>query len=191
MSLIAAIGAQNLFVIRQGVRRNHVGLVVMICTLSDVALIAAGIGGVATIIQGAPWIIVVARWGGGIFLISYGAIAGVRAVKGSAQSFEMSSATATVASRSAVAGTALALTWLNPHVYLDTVLLLGSVANTKSAPWFFGIGAGIASLVWFSALGFGSRYLARWLRTPLMWRIVDAIVTIIMIAFGVSLIAAH
>ncbi len=191
LSLIAAIGAQNLFVIRQGVRRNHFGLVIVICTLSDVLLIAAGIAGLAVIIQRASWFMVVARWGGGLFLIGYGVLAGRRALQGSDEGLDASASSPMLASRAAVAATALALTWLNPHVYLDTLLLLGSVANTKQAPWLFGIGAGVASLTWFSALGFGARYLARSLSSARSWRIIDAMVAIVMIVFGIGLIVAR
>ena len=200
LSLIVAIGAQNVFVLRQGIRREHVVAVVIICALSDAALIAAGVAGLGFVLSAAPWLVVVARWAGALFLLTYGILAARRAWRGGE---ELSVETADTAASGAAGGTTtltgtrlapvilttLALTWLNPHVYLDTVLMLGSIAATHGDErWLFAGGAIAASLLWFTALGFGARYLGRWLRTPRSWRILDAIIAVIMITIAISLV---
>lgn len=193
LSLIIAIGAQNVFVLRQGVRREHVLPVVVICALSDAVLIAAGVGGLGLLLEAMPWLIIVARILGAAFLLGYGILAARRALSRAGESLH---ADATGSARSPAAGrlvsvvlTALALTWLNPHVYLDTVLMLGSIAATHGAArWTFAAGAIIASLLWFTCLGYGARYLGRWLDTPRAWRILDSIIAIIMIALAISLV---
>ncbi len=207
LSLIVAIGAQNVFVLRQGIRREHVLPVVIVCALSDALLIAAGVAGLGFVISAAPWLVVVARWAGGLFLLTYGILAARRAWRGGEElrvetegadaaagphaDGAMSTATRT-ASRTALAPvllTVLALTWLNPHVYLDTVLMLGSIASTHGEErWLFAAGAIVASILWFTALGFGARYLGRWLRTERSWRILDALIAVVMIALAVSLV---
>ncbi|EYT59964.1 MULTISPECIES: L-lysine exporter [Microbacterium] len=203
LSLIVAIGAQNVFVLRQGIRREHVLAVVIICALSDAALIAAGVAGLGFVLSAAPWLVVVARWAGALFLLTYGVLAARRAWRGgeeldvdatdavSAGSRATGGATATL-TRSRLAPvilTTLALTWLNPHVYLDTVLMLGSIAATHGDErWLFAAGAMAASLLWFTALGFGARYLGRWLRTPRSWRILDAVIAVVMITIAISLV---
>lgn len=200
LSLIVAIGAQNVFVLRQGIRREHVLAVVLVCALSDALLIAAGVAGLGFVISAAPWLVVVARWAGALFLVSYGVIAARRAWRGGevltveaadAPQGAPSGATATLTRTrlAPVVLTTLALTWLNPHVYLDTVLMLGSIAATHgSERWLFAAGAISASILWFTALGFGARYLGRWLRTARSWRILDAIIAVVMIALAVSLV---
>jgi L-lysine exporter family protein LysE/ArgO len=187
LSLIIAIGAQNAFVLRQGLRREHVLLVVAICALSDLVLIAFGIGGGGLLFAAVPWLVEVVRWVGAAFLALYGLFAARRALRPSPP--VSSDATApTTAGAIAVAATTLALTWLNPHVYLDTVLLLGSVANTHGdARWAFGVGAGLGSILWFSTLGFGARLLAPLFARPIAWRVLDAIIAVIMLALAVSL----
>ena len=203
LSLIVAIGAQNVFVLRQGIRREHVWAVVIICALSDAALIAAGVAGLGFVLSAAPWLIVVARWAGALFLLSYGILAARRAWRGgeelqvdgadapapAAATSVGSTATLTRTRLTPVILTTLALTWLNPHVYLDTVLMLGSIAATHGDDrWLFAGGAMAASLLWFTALGFGARYLGRWLRTPRSWRILDAVIAVVMIAIAISLV---
>ena len=201
LSLIVAIGAQNVFVLRQGIRREHVWAVVIICALSDAALIAAGVAGLGFVLSAAPWLVVVARWAGALFLLSYGILAARRAWRGGEElqvdgadvadsaSATPGSATATLTRLAPVVLTTLALTWLNPHVYLDTVLMLGSIAATHGEErWLFAGGAMAASILWFTALGFGARYLGRWLRTPRSWRILDAVIAVIMIAIAISLV---
>ena len=202
LSLIVAIGAQNVFVLRQGIRREHVLAVVAICALSDAALIAAGAAGLGFVLTAAPWLVVVARWAGAAFLLTYGILAARRAWRGG-EELAIDAADGPAASASSAAAsdtltrtrlapvvlTTLALTWLNPHVYLDTVLMLGSIAATHGEErWLFAGGAIAASVLWFAALGFGARYLGRWLRTPRSWRILDAVIAVVMIAIAVSLV---
>ncbi|WP_194765234.1 L-lysine exporter [Microbacterium sp. UFMG61] len=204
LSLIIAIGAQNVFVLRQGIRREHVLPVVIVCALSDALLIAAGVAGLGVVIAAAPWLVVVARWAGAAFLLVYGILAARRALRGGeelrvddtpAATASVPSAAATsamTATRTALAPvllTVLALTWLNPHVYLDTVLMLGSIAATHGDDrWLFAAGAIAASLLWFTALGFGARHLGRWLRTERSWRILDGVIAVVMIAIAISLV---
>ncbi|MFS0895397.1 LysE/ArgO family amino acid transporter [Microbacterium sp. 179-I 3D3 NHS] len=209
LSLIVAIGAQNVFVLRQGIRREHVLAVVVVCALSDAVLIIAGVAGLGYVISAAPWLVVVARWAGALFLLVYGLLAAHRAWRGGDAGLDAGAdAAASAASDGAVRGgrapgtatlarprlapvvvTVLALTWLNPHVYLDTVLMLGSIATTHGDQrWLFAAGAVSASILWFTALGFGARFVGRWLRTPRSWRVLDAMIAVVMIAIAVSLL---
>ncbi|NUR57616.1 MAG: amino acid transporter [Catenulispora sp.] len=185
LSLIVAIGAQNAFVLRQGVRREHVGAVVAICAVSDAVLIAAGIGGLGAVVRSAPTAVTAIAWIGAAFLVGYGLLAAKRAWK---QSEHLETAgTAAQSPRTAVL-TCLALTWLNPHVYLDTVLLLGTVGNSYGAArWYFAIGAATGSLSWFSGLGFGGRGLGKVLARPRAWRVLDGVVAVTMITIGVAM----
>ncbi|MFD9002491.1 LysE/ArgO family amino acid transporter [Streptomyces sp. NPDC059582] len=187
LSLIVAIGAQNAFVLRQGIRRDAVLAVVGICALSDAALIALGVGGVGALVVAWPGALTVVGWIGGAFLLCYGALAARRVLRpGDALRTD---GTGPGSLRRAVL-TCLALTWLNPHVYLDTVFLLGSVAADRGPlRWTFGLGAACASLCWFAALGFGARLLSRFLARPASWRVLDGLVAATMITLGVMLIA--
>ena len=188
LSLIIAIGAQNAFVLRQGIRREHVLLVVAICALSDLALIALGVGGAGLLFTAVPWLVEVVRWVGAAFLLLYGIFAARRALRPSRLTASDESAVLTRPSTLAVAATCLALTWLNPHVYLDTVVLLGAVASTHGEwRWAFGAGAGLGSILWFSALGFGARLLAPLFARPIAWRVLDAIIAVVMGALAVML----
>jgi L-lysine exporter family protein LysE/ArgO len=187
-SLIVAIGAQNLFVLRQGMRREHVVLVAAICAASDAVLIALGVSGIGLALQALPWLTELVRWAGAAFLVTYGCLAARRAWRPSGAVLTPTAATATQSGAVAVASTALALTWLNPHVYLDTVFLLGSIAATHASPWAFAAGAIVASAVWFSGLAFGARYLGRLLSTERAWRILDASIAVVMIGLGISLV---
>ena len=198
LSLIVAIGAQNLFVLRQGLRREHTLLVATICTLSDAALILLGVSGIGFVLQAVPWLVDVVRGGGALFLVAYGLLAARRVWRPAAQALEVRDTEAAASGSAAVATrtralpvvlTCLALTWLNPHVYLDTVFLLGTVANTHGeGRWAFAVGAVLGSVVWFYALAFGARLLGRWLATPRAWRVLDAVIAVIMIALGVMLV---
>lgn len=208
-SLIIAIGAQNLFVLRQGLRREHVFVVAAICAASDALLIALGVSGVGFVLQAVPWLVDAVRWAGAAFLVTYGVLAARRAWRPSDRALAVdegapgegqpsggsgatASATATRSRLLPVVLTCLALTWLNPHVYLDTVFLLGTVANTHGDQrWLFAAGAMAASVIWFFGLAFGARYLGRWLSTPRAWRILDAVIAVVMIALGVSLVLPH
>jgi len=187
LSLIIAIGAQNAFVLRQGLRREHVVVVVAICAISDLVLILVGVGGLGTLVQLAPWLLVVVRIGGALFLLGYGLLAARRALRpASTLTAATEGATTPVAQ---VALTALALTWLNPHVYLDTVVLLGSVAGTHGDDrWWFGAGAALGSLLWFAALGFGARLLRPLFARPTSWRVLDGVIAVVMLALAVSLV---
>ncbi len=188
LALIVAIGSQNAFVLRQGIRGEHVAVVVLVCSVSDALLIAGGIAGIGVLIQASPVVVDVARYGGAAFLVGYGALAARRAIRPGAL-------TATGKQKALSAGaalsTVLALTWLNPHVYLDTVLLLGSVANQQDQGlrWWFGAGAVAASGAWFSALGFGARVLRPFFAQPSSWRLLDALIAVVMLSLGVRLAA--
>jgi L-lysine exporter family protein LysE/ArgO len=190
LSLIVAIGAQNAFVLRQGIRAEHVLPIVLICAASDAVLILAGITGVGAIVGHAPVTLVVVRWAGAAFLVAYGLLAARRA--GTAQTLTTTTTTtgSGAASLRSVVVTVLAMTWLNPHVYLDTVLLIGATANTHDPTrrWYFGAGAALASLAWFTALGYGARLLGRAFARPLAWRILDTLIACTMIALGIRLL---
>ncbi|WP_438354076.1 LysE/ArgO family amino acid transporter [Microbacterium sp. CJ88] len=205
-SLIVAIGAQNLFVLRQGLRREHVVAVATICAVSDAALIVLGVSGVGLVLHAVPWLIDAVRWAGAAFLLVYGLLAARRAWRPSGQVLGAGgdgqgtdaaapgpiAVTVTRTRLAPVLLTCLALTWLNPHVYLDTVFLLGTVANTHGdGRWWFAAGAVVASVVWFFGLAVGARYLSRWLQTPPAWRILDGIIAVVMIGLAVSLVLPH
>ena len=184
LSLIMAIGAQNAFVLRQGLRRQHVLAVVLTCALSDALLIAAGVAGFGALAQRLPWLEPAMRWGGAAFLMAYGARAFLSAWRGGQA---LDAGTGAGGLRAALA-TCLALTWLNPHVYLDTVVLLGSV-SAQYAARPFAIGAMTASFVFFFTLGFGARLLAPLFARPAAWRVLDAGVGCVMWAIAALLIA--
>ena len=182
LSLIVAIGAQNAFVLRQGLRGERVGLVVAVCAISDAALIALGVAGAGALIQGTPELADAARIGGAAFLLAYAALAARRAWRPGALH-------AAPAGGSSVLLTVLALTWLNPHVYLDTVVLLGSVAAAHGdARWSFGLGAVCGSVLWFAGLGYGARLLRKPFARPSAWRALDGAVALVMGAIGLSLV---
>ena len=182
--LIVAIGAQNAFVLRQGLRREHVLPVVVTCAVSDLALIAAGIAGLGAVVTARPTAVTVIRWVGAAFLLAYAALAAKRAWRpGTLKPTDRAPATLR-----ATLLTCLALTYLNPHVYLDTVLLLGSVAQQHPHRWLFGIGAAAASAVWFTALGAGAHRLAPVLARPAAWRILDGLIAAVMVAVGLTLL---
>ncbi|MBV6760495.1 LysE/ArgO family amino acid transporter [Rhodococcus opacus] len=189
LSLIVAIGAQNAFVLRQGIVRRHVLPVVVLCAVSDVALIAVGISGIGAMLAHAPAAITVIRWAGAAFLVSYAVLAARRALRPGTLDAAMEVGSATLATSIL---TCLALTWLNPHVYLDTVLMLGSVANNQgdSGRWLFGLGAATASVTWFLALGYGAQFLHRVFARPNAWRVLDAGIAALMLALGITLVTS-
>ncbi|MFF9771562.1 LysE/ArgO family amino acid transporter [Streptomyces sp. NPDC014636] len=188
LSLIVAIGAQNAFVLRQGVRRDAVLAVVGICALSDAVLIALGVGGVGAVVVAWPGALRAVGIVGGAFLLSYGALAARRVLRPATAALSTEGEPA--GSRRRAVLTCLAMTWLNPHVYLDTVFLLGSLAADRGPlRWTFGLGAALASLCWFAALGFGARLLGRLLARPGAWRFLDGLVALTMLALGVTLVA--
>ena len=187
LSLIVAIGAQNAYVLRQGVRREHVGPIVAICAASDAVLIAAGIGGLGALVKSMPTAVTVIAWIGAAFLVTYGVLAARRAWK---QHDHLAADGAAEKSLRTAVLTCLALTWLNPHVYLDTVLLLGTVGNSYgSAHWYFAAGAVTGSILWFSGLGFGAGRLGKVLARPKAWRVLDGVIALTMITLGVAMAA--
>ncbi len=184
LSLIIAIGAQNAFVLRMGLSRSYVTLIVAICALSDVALIALGVGGLGGVIRSAPSLLQFFRWVGVAYLSYFAATSLRRAFHPGT----LEPAGSRPLSRRTTISTTLALTFLNPHVYLDTVLLLGSLSNQYgSLRWTFAIGASIASLVWFSSLGFGARLASRLMSRPLTWRILDSVIGVVMLLIAFRL----
>ncbi|UGT60554.1 LysE/ArgO family amino acid transporter [Nocardia asteroides] len=232
LSLIVAIGAQNAYVLRQGITRTHVAAVVGVCAVSDVLLIAAGVGGFGAVLRSAPEVLVVARWAGAAFLFGYAALALRRAwspaallpadpepgdyvASGAVLVRAAAAATGgdapagaasgggpgplgsvasgpsrTVPALGATIATTLALTWLNPHVYLDTVVLLGSFASAHAGAdrWYLAAGAMTASVLWFVALGYGARLLGPLFARPGAWRGLDAAIALIMVALGAGLL---
>ncbi|MDA4846909.1 LysE/ArgO family amino acid transporter [Hoeflea poritis] len=188
-SLIIAIGAQNAFILRQGLVRSHVFVVCLIAAISDALLIAAGVAGLGTVVARSPVLISVVTLGGALFLFGYAVLAFRRALH--PHGLEASSKTA--AGFWAAVTTCLALTFLNPHVYLDTVLLIGGLSGgyEGSARLAFGIGAGIASFVWFFGLGYGARLLAPIFVRPVAWRILDIIIGLIMAGLAVGLLLRY
>lgn len=187
-TLIVAIGAQNTFVLRQGIRREHLLLIALICALSDALLITLGVAGLGALIERTPMLLDLTRYAGAAFLLTYGAMAAKRVWLG--QSLVVESQTHVT--RLAAVVTCLCLTYLNPHVYLDTVLLLGSLANQHgdSGRWVFGAGAILSSFVWFFALSFGARFLSRLFRRPQAWRCFDCLIALIMWSQAVALLSA-
>lgn len=206
LSLIVAIGAQNAFVLRTGLTRRHVLPVVAVCALSDAVLIAAGVGGLGALVQSAPAVLTVARIAGAAFLIGYGIVAARRAWRPATDAALVAAPGSTRTTGTTgtgttdggpdsagrawpVVGTALALTWLNPHVYLDTVVLLGSVAGTHGEDrWWFGAGAVAGSVLWFTGLGYGARLLRPVFARPAAWRVLDAVIAVVMVAIAVGLL---
>lgn len=185
ISLILAIGAQNAFVLRQGLRREHVGAVVLACALSDAILIAVGVAGFSAASKALPWLGDAMRWGGVAFLLVYGALRFRAAMQGGEA---LVPGEGRPASLSSVLGTCLILTWANPHVYLDTVALLGSI-SAQYAPhqWTFGAGAALGSFTFFTALGYGARLLAPIFANPKAWVVLEVIIGCTMWAIAVGL----
>lgn len=184
LSLIIAIGAQNAFVIRQGLLRQHVLLVVAICAISDAALIFLGTGGLGTLIQSRPSLLEFIRWFGVIYLTWFG----IRSIRSAFKSQSLIAGEGSVISKSKIVATCLSFTFLNPHVYLDTVILLGSIANQfENNRWFFATGGAVASLVWFTAIGFGARAASRFMSKPIFWKILDSLIAVVMFTIAITL----
>src|SRR3954454_5196662 len=184
LGLIVAIGAQNAFVLRQGLRLEHVPAVVAVCTASDLALIAAGVLGAGAALSRVPWLVPVVCVAGAGFLLAYAAFAARRALRPGAL---LPDAKGTRAGLAVTVGTCLALTWLNPHVYLDTVVLLGSMASTYGRHrWEVAAGAGLGSAVWSTGLAYGARLLRPVFARPAAWRILDGVIAVVMVVLGVS-----
>lgn len=177
-SLIIAIGAQNAYLLRQGLLRRHVLLLVLICATSDALLIAAGVAGLGSIVRGTPALLPLVTLGGAAFLLFYGALAFRRALHPGALAGAGGASSGWVQA----ALTCLTLTWANPHVYLDTVVLIGglSARYEDAGRLAFGAGAVVASFVWFFVLGYGARLLAPVFARPVAWRVLDAIICAVM-----------
>ena len=188
IGLIVAIGAQNAFVLRQGLTRKHVGIVVLLCALSDAVLMAAGTAGLGVLIKSLPGLLEVIRWVGVAYLLWFA----FRSLRASFKHSTLEPAESKSLPLRRVVLTVLMLTYLNPHVYLDTVLLIGSIANTfGDQKWFYMIGAAVASVIWFSALGFGARWLSKYTSSPKFWRVLDLSIAAVMTAIAGVLAFAH
>jgi L-lysine exporter family protein LysE/ArgO len=185
--LIVAIGVQNIFVLRQGLRREHVGAVVFTCAFIDAALMTVGVSGLATAFGANRVALNAVALAGVVFLVAYGAAAARRAFKN--QSMQINAAGQTMTLKSALLQT-LALSLLNPHVYLDTVLLVGAVGAQQPAPLrlAFLVGAASASALWFTGLGYGARWLTPLFAKPRAWRLLDAFVALTMWALAAMLL---
>ncbi|ASY16013.1 L-lysine exporter family protein LysE/ArgO [Candidatus Planktophila sulfonica] len=184
LSLIIAIGAQNAFVIKQGLLRQHVLLIVLICAISDAVLIFLGTGGLGALVQSNQGLLEVIRWFGVAYLTWFG----IKSVKSAFTNQSLEASESPTVSALKVATTALALTWLNPHVYLDTVILLGSVANQfDSDRWYFAIGASVASVLWFTVIGFGARAASKYMSRPIFWKILDSLIAVVMFSIAITL----
>ena len=178
LALIVAIGSQNAFVLRQGILRQHVLPLVLFCAASDALLIMSGIAGAGALVRSNPLFLEITRIGGALFLLAYGLLAARRAMGAGA----LQVADAPGLSLGAALASCFAFTFLNPHVYLDTVVLLGSVASQRGEDgrWWFGAGAALASGLWFTALGFGARLLQPVFARPLAWRVLDGLIALTM-----------
>lgn len=184
-SLIVAIGAQNAFVLKQGLKRQFVLIVCLICALSDAMLISAGVFGFGKILAQFPLVITVAKYAGALFLIIYGARSFIAAYQSNESLVAKGEA---VSSLQQVIGLCLAFTWLNPHVYLDTVILIGTIASQFADKVAFALGAILASFVFFFSLGYGARVLQPVFAKPSAWKVLDVMIGIVMWGIAVSLI---
>ncbi|WP_460790792.1 LysE/ArgO family amino acid transporter [Microbacterium lacusdiani] len=211
LSLIIAPGAQNVFLLRMGVQRRHAVALAITCLVSDAVLFTAGVAGFGVVVEHLPWLFELVRWAGVVFLAVYGLSAAWRALRPKRESIRLDeiepeaaiapapsgrggTATLTRPARTAT-GTllpavlaCLAITWLNPHAYLDTVFLVGSVsASYGDLRWAFGLGAILGSAIWFSFLTVAARFAARRLRSPRAWRILDGLIAVAMLALAAGL----
>ena len=185
LSLIIAIGAQNAFVIRQGLTKRHVLLVVSICAISDALLILLGIAGLGALISRLPWLLETIRWFGVAYLIWFG----IRSLRSAFSNQALDASGVQSGSAKTVVLSVLGFTFLNPHVYLDTVILLGSIGNQFGDDrWWFGLGAAVASVVWFSSIGFGARAASKFMAKPIFWKVLDLVIAAVM--FGIAILLA-
>jgi L-lysine exporter family protein LysE/ArgO len=185
LSLIIAIGAQNAFVIRQGLTKKHVLLVVAICAISDALLILLGVAGLGALISGLPWLLEIIRWFGVAYLTWFG----IRSIRSAFKTQALDASGVQSASAKTVVLSVLGFTFLNPHVYLDTVILLGSIGNQFGQDkWWFALGAAVASILWFSSIGFGARAASRFMAKPVFWKILDLVIAAVI--FGIAILLA-
>lgn len=181
LSLIIAIGAQNAFVIRQGLTRKYVLMVVLVCVISDISLMAAGVAGLGALILQVSWLLEVFRWFGVAYLLwfAYGSI------KSAFKNDSLKTGDSHSGSRKQVLLSVLAMTWLNPHVYLDTVILVGSIANTfKDNAWYFGFGAMLGSVLWFFAIGYSAKAMSGIMSKPSFWKVLDLVIAAVMVTIA-------
>lgn len=181
LSLIIAIGAQNAFVIRQGLTRKYVLMVVLVCVISDITLMAAGVAGLGALILQVSWLLEVFRWFGVSYLLwfAYGSI------KSAFKNDSLKTGDSHSGSRKQVLLSVLAMTWLNPHVYLDTVILVGSIANTfKDNAWYFGFGAMLGSVLWFFAIGYSAKAMSGIMSKPSFWKVLDLVIAAVMVTIA-------
>ena len=184
LSLIVAIGAQNAFVIRQGLLRSHVLLVVIVCSVSDALLIVLGTGGLGKVVQSNPNLLTFIRWFGVVYLTWFG----IKSLRSAFKENQLLATGQAEISWKRILTTVLALTYLNPHVYLDTLIFVGSIANQFDGDkWFFALGASLASVVWFSTIGFGARAASHLMSKPIFWRILDISIALIMFSIALTL----
>ena len=184
MSLIMAIGAQNAFVIRQSLTRQHVLPLVLICAIADATFIALGIAGLGAVIQGLPWLLEILRWFGVAYLTWFGINSLRSAFKGEA----LDAGTAESKTLKQVVVSVLGFTFLNPHFYLDTVILLGSIGNSfGEEKWVFAAGATLGSIIWFFSIGYGARAASRFMSKPIFWKVLDITIACIMFAIAILL----
>lgn len=186
-SLIIPIGAQNAHVLRMGLYRRHVGLTVLACIVCEMLFISVGVAGVGTVVEGNPALLSAARWGGAAFLAWYG----LRSLRGAFGRHALDAPPPSVSMTATRALAAvLAVTVLNPHVYLDTVVLLGAIGGRQGSEgkWLFALGAMSAAVLWFTSLGFGARLLAPWFARPAAWRVLDALIGAVMLTLAATLL---
>ncbi|MFM6840802.1 MAG: LysE/ArgO family amino acid transporter [Candidatus Planktophila sp.] len=184
LSLIIAIGAQNAFVIRQGLTRKHVFLVVAICALSDIALIFLGAAGLGKLIQSAPSLMEFIRWFGVAYLLWFAS----KSLRSAFNQQNLEIGELQSPARTAVIASVLGFTFLNPHVYLDTVIFLGSLANQfDEHRWIFALGASTGSVLWFSAIGFGARSASKYMSKPIFWKVLDLSISVVMVTIALYL----
>ena len=185
LSLIVAIGAQNAYVLRLGLARNHVGVAVVICAGADALLIAIGVGGLGAIVQAHGDVLTAIALVGGAYLLWFA----FRSFRSALHPEVLLPSQQEPQAVAAVALAVLGLTFLNPHVYLDTILLVGTIGASFGADrWWFALGAAIASVVWFSGLGFGARLLSPLMARPVTWRVLDAAIGVVMLTIAIVLV---
>jgi L-lysine exporter family protein LysE/ArgO len=184
LSLIIAIGAQNAYVLRLGLMRHHVFAAVLFCAISDALLIIAGVAGLGAVIQQLPLLLEIFRYAGAAYLIWFGISAVRRALRPSSLEAQGEALTL-IKTLATMAG----LTWLNPHVYLDTVILLGSIGNQfEPNQWWFALGAATASFVWFFSLGYGAKLLSRFMASVRFWQVLDIVIALVMFSIALTLL---
>lgn len=194
LSLIVAIGAQNAYILKQGILGKFVWPIAIFCTLSDALLIGLGVFGMGKLVESAAWVLEVLRWGGGAFLLIYGLMAAKRSIRPSAMTIDTGSMSQvggpqTVGKALLVAA---AMTYLNPHTYLDTIVLLGGIASQQGdARWYFYAGAVIGSVIWFTLLASCSRFLRPIFANPKAWRVLDAGIALLMFFLAYKIMFGH